>query len=54
MSRTAFSVRFRDLVGDPPMTYLGKVRLGQAAGYLAATDRTVQQIARLVGYDNEA
>jgi AraC-like DNA-binding protein len=54
MSRTAFSARFRDLVGDPPVTYLAKVRLGQAAGYLAATDKTVQQIARLVGYDNEA
>jgi AraC-like DNA-binding protein len=54
MSRTAFAARFRDVVGDPPMTYLTRVRLGHAAGYLAATDKTLRQIARLVGYDSEA
>lgn len=54
MSRTAFAARFRDLVGEPPMTYLTRLRLGHAAGYLATTDKTLRQIARLVGYDNEA
>lgn len=54
MSRTSFAARFRDLVGEPPMTYLTRLRLGHAAGYLVATDKTLQQIARLVGYDNEA
>jgi transcriptional regulator GlxA family with amidase domain len=54
MSRTAFAARFRELVGEPPMSYLSRLRLGHAAGYLAATDKTVQEIARVVGYDNES
>jgi transcriptional regulator GlxA family with amidase domain len=36
------------------MSYLARVRLSQAAGYLSTTDKTVRQIARLVGYENEA
>jgi AraC-like DNA-binding protein len=54
MSRTAFAARFRQLVGEPPISYLARVRLGHAAGYLSSTDMTVRQIARLVGYENEA
>jgi AraC-like DNA-binding protein len=54
LSRTAFAARFRDLVGEPPMSYLARVRLGYAAGYLSATDKTVGQIARMVGYASEA
>jgi AraC-like DNA-binding protein len=54
LSRTALAVRFRDTVGEPPMSYLSRVRLGQAAGYLSTTDKTVGQIARLVGYESEA
>jgi AraC-like DNA-binding protein len=54
LSRTALAARFRELVGEPPMSYLARVRLGQAAGYLSTTDKTVRQIARLVGYENEA
>jgi AraC-like DNA-binding protein len=54
MSRTAFAARFRQLVGEPPMSYLARLRLSHAAGYLSNTDMTVRQIARLVGYENEA
>jgi AraC-like DNA-binding protein len=54
LSRTALAARFRDLVGEPPMSYLARIRLGQAAGYLSTTDKTVRQIARLVGYQSEA
>lgn len=54
LSRTALAVRFRVMVGEPPMRYLARLRLGQAAGYLSATDKTVGQIARLVGYESEA
>jgi AraC-like DNA-binding protein len=54
LSRTAFATRFRAQVGEPPMSYLARVRLGQAAGYLSTTDKTVGQIARLVGYESEA
>jgi len=54
LSRTVLAGRFRELVGEPPMSYLARVRLGQAAGYLSTTDKTVRQIARLVGYESEA
>ena len=54
MSRTAVAARFRDLVGEPPLTYLTQLRLGHAAGYLSATDKTLEQIAHLVGYGNRA
>jgi AraC-like DNA-binding protein len=54
MSRTAFAARFRELVGEPPMSYLARVRLGHAAGYLSATDKTVRQIAHMVGYETES
>lgn len=54
LSRTAFATRFRDLVGEPPMRYLARLRLGYAAGYLSATDKTVREIARMVGYESEA
>lgn len=54
LSRTALTTRFRELTGEPPMRYLARVRLGHAAGYLSATDKTVRQIAHLVGYENEA
>jgi len=54
MSRTAFAARFRELVGEPPMRYLARVRLGYAAGYVSATDKTVRQIAHMVGYENES
>ena len=54
LSRTTLAARFRELVGEPPMSYLARLRLGQAAGYLSTTDKTVGQIARLVGYESEA
>src|SRR5205823_13169219 len=54
LSRTQFSARFRDVVGDPPMRYLTKIRLTRAAGLLATTNDNLYAIARAVGYDTEA
>ncbi len=54
MSRTSFTVRFRAAVGVPPISYLTRLRLTRAAGYLATTTKNVRHVARLVGYDNEA
>jgi AraC-like DNA-binding protein len=54
MSRTMFAARFRELVGEPPMRYLARLRLELAARYLSATDKTLREIAHLVGYDNES
>jgi AraC-like DNA-binding protein len=54
MSRTTFNSRFRAAAGEPPISYLTRLRLSRAAGYLSTTSKNVRQIARLVGYDNEA
>jgi transcriptional regulator GlxA family with amidase domain len=54
MSRTAFSQRFRRVVGESPMRYLGRVRLSRAAGYLTTSNLTVYAIAQRTGYDSEA
>jgi AraC-like DNA-binding protein len=54
MSRTAFAARFHTLVGEPPIAHLTRLRLNSGAGYLASTSRTIGDIAREVGYDNEA
>jgi AraC-like DNA-binding protein len=50
LARTALVTRFRALVGETPMRYLARVRLHQAAGYLATSQLTIDQIVHLVGY----
>jgi AraC-like DNA-binding protein len=54
LSRTALAVRFRARVGMPPMRYLTKLRLSQAAAYLATGHLSIQEIAGLAGYQNDA
>lgn len=54
MSRTLFAARFRAAVGESPMRYLARIRLGQAAGYLATTGLSVEAIARRTGYGTSA
>jgi AraC-like DNA-binding protein len=54
MSRTSFTSRFRAAVGEAPISYLTRLRLSRAAGYLSTTSKNVRQVAHLVGYDNEA
>lgn len=49
-SRAAFAERFRDLVGEPPMTYLTHLRIGLATELLADRSLTLEQISRRVGY----
>ena len=54
LSRSALAIRFRDRVGEPPMRYLTKVRLRQAAAHLATGRLTIHEIAGLTGYHNDA
>ena len=54
MSRTLFCTRFRASVGESPMRHLARIRLGQAAGYLATTKLSVDAIARRTGYGTSA
>jgi transcriptional regulator GlxA family with amidase domain len=53
MSRSAFSERFRSLVGEPPIRYLTELRLTRAARLLRTSDATVADVARTVGYGSE-
>jgi AraC-like DNA-binding protein len=54
MSRSAFSARFRELVGEPPMQYLTRWRMQVAANHLQAGRLTLGEIAYSVGYAAEA
>jgi AraC-like DNA-binding protein len=54
MSRSAFSSRFVQLLGEAPMTYLARWRLNRAAFALRTGNAKISAIADLVGYDSEA
>ncbi|SDL54471.1 AraC-type DNA-binding protein [Glycomyces sambucus] len=53
LSRSAFSRRFTELVGQPPLAYLTSWRLTLAARLLADTDAPLSAVARRVGYASE-
>jgi AraC-like DNA-binding protein/mannose-6-phosphate isomerase-like protein (cupin superfamily) len=53
MSRTAFAVRFHELVGEPPLKYATRCRMDRAAGLLRSTEAPIAQVAARVGYDSE-
>lgn len=54
MSRSAFAARFVELVGEPPLTYLTRWRMGQAARMLRTEGVSIGEIAGRVGYEAEA
>jgi AraC-like DNA-binding protein len=53
MSRSAFSERFKALIGEPPLSYLSRWRLHSAARMLRSSDAKLGQVARRVGYESE-
>jgi AraC-like DNA-binding protein/mannose-6-phosphate isomerase-like protein (cupin superfamily) len=53
LSRSAFSARFTELVGEPPMTYLTRWRMLRATRLLKNEVRT-ETIADQLGYESEA
>ncbi|KQU52414.1 hypothetical protein ASG84_24850 [Rhodococcus sp. Leaf278] len=54
MSRSAFAVRFRDLLGRPPVAYLAAARIELAKQMLAHDHVTVTEISRRLGYGSDA
>lgn len=52
LSRSAFSVRFTQLVGEPPIKYLTRWRMQRAKRWLK-NDVKIETIAQLVGYESE-
>ena len=54
MSRSAFSARFTELVGEPPMRYLTRWRMQVAVTWLRDDDVTAGEVANRLGYQSEA
>jgi len=54
LSRTLFANRFRDMVGETPLTYITSWRILKAKQMLEQTDEPVGIIAEKVGYTSEA
>ncbi len=52
-SRATFARRFRELVGEPPLVYLTRLRMGLAARLLRESDEPLSAIAGRVGYASE-
>jgi AraC-like DNA-binding protein len=53
-SRTLLAVRFRQLVGEPPMAYLTRWRISRAANLLHGPRQPLARIAEQVGYQSDA
>ena len=53
LSRAAFARRFAEQVGEAPLSYLTRWRMGIGARLLRETDLPLAQIAARVGYDSE-
>ncbi|MBQ7369283.1 MAG: AraC family transcriptional regulator [Clostridia bacterium] len=49
-SRAYFSTTFRQTIGESPYRFLMKIRLDKAKEYLRANERSVEEIARSVGF----
>ena len=54
MSRTAFSARFKELVGKPPLAYAIQWRMSLAKDALRTTDRAIGELAFELGYESES
>tara|TARA_R110002049_G_scaffold72490_7_gene187522 strand:- start:87407 stop:88363 length:957 start_codon:yes stop_codon:yes gene_type:complete len=52
VSKSAFSERFRNLVGVPPLQYLTEMRMRKARRLLRESDIGIANIATLVGYES--
>jgi transcriptional regulator GlxA family with amidase domain len=54
MSRSAFAVRFKELVGETPLEYLTSWRMHKATALLHQGDKKLFEVAKSVGYDSDA
>jgi AraC-like DNA-binding protein len=54
MSRSSFAARFQAETGAAPIAYLTNLRLARAAGTLATSTRSLPEVAKSAGYDNES
>jgi AraC-like DNA-binding protein len=52
MSHAYFTLQFRKHTGQSPRIFFNQLKIAKACEYLAATDTKVENIARLVGYED--
>ncbi len=52
MSHAYFTLQFRKHTGQSPRSFFNRQRIAKACEYLAATDTKVENVARLVGYED--
>ena len=53
MSRSAFALRFKELVGESPLEYLTRWRMYRGSDLLRESDRKLADVAQAVGYDSD-
>ncbi|HYP13301.1 MAG TPA: AraC family transcriptional regulator [Bryobacteraceae bacterium] len=53
LSRAAFARRFAEVIGEPPLAYLTRWRMGLAVRLLQNSDASIAQVAGHVGYESE-
>lgn len=53
-SRSVLAERFREIIGEPPMHYLTRLRMQIAARRLAESRQSIARVADEVGYDSSA
>lgn len=53
-SRSCLAARFREVVGEPPMRYLARLRMQHATRYLGESAWSIERIAGEVGYESSA
>ena len=54
MSRSAFALRFKELVGETPLEYLTNWRMHKATSFMRSGDQKLVEVAKAVGYDSDA
>jgi AraC-like DNA-binding protein len=54
MSRSAFAVRFKELLGQTPLEYVTEWRMQKAVQLLERHDKKLIDVAQSVGYESDA
>lgn len=54
MSRSAFAVRFKELLGQTPLDYVTEWRMQKAVLLLKEEDKKLVEVAQSVGYESDA
>jgi transcriptional regulator GlxA family with amidase domain len=54
MSRSAFALRFKELLAETPLEYLTNWRMYKATGMLQKDEGKLFEVAKSVGYDSDA